>query len=1161
MEGVSCKRFSASLSLKVKEEPMKSSTMKRILHALVVISLCLQCRSMTTAQIPPSTPDPREVAAKKDVDEGFTLIELGTAEALRAAIGKFENARAIFRETKNQTGEAQALLGLGRISDRVNKKQQALAYYNQALSLVRAVGSKTGEAATLNNIGTVYSDLGEKQKALEYYNQSLALYRAVGNKRGEALSLNNIGAVYETIGEKQKALESYNQILPLYRAIGNRAGEALTLNNIGTIYYSTSENQKALEHYNQALSLRRAVGDRDGEATTLSNIGSISSATGEKQKALEYFNQALSLHRAVGNKGGEVTTLVNIGGLYNDVGEKQKALEYFNQALLFFKAVGDKKGEATTLNNIGSCYYSIGEKQKALDCFNQALPLYRAVGNRSGEATTLNNIGGVTSAFGENQKALEYYNQALVLRRAIGDRDGEATALSNIGLLYSSLGEQRKALDHYHQALPLRRAVGNRRGEAGTLNNIGGAYNELGEKQKALEYYNQALPIFKAVGEKRGEATTLNNIAGITSDLGEKQKALEYYNQALALHRSIGDREGEAMALSNIGAVYFTIGEKQKTLEYYNQALPLSRAVGVRHGEAKMLNNLMRFWQEQKNPRFAIYYGKQAINILQQLRADIQGLDKETQQTFLKSVESNYRYLADILIAQGRIPEAEQVLGMLKDEEFVQFVRRSGDVVERLRQRTDLNDLERKALAEYSKYGDRLTVIGNRLGELDKERLKFPPDAFPQQAEYDQLELQLEDARRVFLVFLRELATEFGKSNEKVRQIESSLQADLKGWGANNVVVISTIAGEERLNLILTTSSTQKAYTTEIKAADLSKLVQKFRAVANDPNTKYDPRPLGRRLYNVLVKPLEKDLEGAQADTLLWSLDGTLRYAPMAALWDGKQYLAERYRNVVITLASRSRIGGALAGSKTEWQALAAGVSTKWPGFAELTAVPEELRSIVRDTGGQNPAERNGVLGGQRLLDKQFTMTSFKRALGRYPLIHIASHFRFRPGNETDSFLLLGDGDRLTLDKVRTAGSMFAGVELLTLSACETATGDTGSNGAEVESFGVVAQDQGAKAVLGTLWPVADVSTRDLMVTFYQTYSTNPNLNKAEALRQAQLSLLRGAQSQAGPKDAEARADISTPANGTQPLFQKDPAKPFAHPYYWAPFILIGNWR
>ncbi len=101
--------------------------------------------------------------------------------------------------------------------------RQAIAKYEEALSLYRSVGDKAREAVTLNNIGGVYSDLGQKQKALDYYNQSLPLRRAVGDKAGEARTLNNIGLVYDDLGQKQKALDYYNQSLPLFQAVGDKA--------------------------------------------------------------------------------------------------------------------------------------------------------------------------------------------------------------------------------------------------------------------------------------------------------------------------------------------------------------------------------------------------------------------------------------------------------------------------------------------------------------------------------------------------------------------------------------------------------------------------------------------------------------------------------------------------------------------------------------------------------------------------------------------------------------------------------------------------------------------------------------------------------------------------------------------------------------------------
>jgi len=280
----------------------------------------------------------------------------------------------------------------------------------------------------------------------------------------------------------------------------------------------------------------------------------------------------------------------------------------------------------------------------------------------------------------------------------------------------------------------------------------------------------------------------------------------------------------------------------------------------------------------------------------------------------------------------------------------------------------------------------------------------------------------------------------------------------------------------------------------------------------------------------------------------MWSLDDVLRYVPMAALHDGNGYLVERYRNVVFTPASTTRLKDEPSAT---WTGLGLGVSKPHDQFPALPAVPEELHGIIRE---QTAATTNGVLAGRVMLDEAFNADTLKAALRqRYPVVHIASHFQFTPGNETSSFLLLGDGTHLTLAQLKSATNLFSGVELLTLSACDTAAGGEGADGREVESFGVLAQRQGAKAVLASLWPVADASTKELMEKFYQLRNAQAGTLKAEALRQAQLALLRGATTDARTSTRRGLGDerIAPGSNGA----------PYAHPYFWAPFILIGNWK
>jgi CHAT domain-containing protein len=197
-------------------------------------------------------------------------------------------------------------------------------------------------------------------------------------------------------------------------------------------------------------------------------------------------------------------------------------------------------------------------------------------------------------------------------------------------------------------------------------------------------------------------------------------------------------------------------------------------------------------------------------------------------------------------------------------------------------------------------------------------------------------------------------------------------------------------------------------------------------------------------------------------------------------------------------------------------------------------------------------------------LDRAFSRAKLTELLDTktYSSIHLASHFVFAPGTERDSYLLLGDGDHLSLEDIKL-DLRFDGVDLLTLSACNTAVGDDAPHGPgegrELEGFAALTQRLGASAVIATLWSVADQSTADFMRAFYQLRDASPDLGKAEAMRQAALQMIRG-RTELAPSDLR-------PRGGFHPL-TPDPALPpeklptsHAHPYYWAPFVLIGNWR
>lgn len=904
--------------------------------------------------------------------------------------------------------------------------------------------------------------------------------------------------------------------------------------------------------------------------------------------ARERFLTASRLFQEIGDKTGEAASLIFAGFISDNLDQKRAALEYYNKALPLFQAISDKNGEAVTLNNIGKVYDDFGEKQKAFEYYNQSLPLRRAIGDKAGEATTLNNIGVIYNALGEKQKALEFFNKSLPLLRQVGDKGREAKMLSNIGAAYEALGERQKALEYYNLSLPLSHLVGDKSQDATTLNNIGAVYSALGEKQKALEYYNQALPLFKQVGDKSQEAITLNNIGAVYAALGERQKALEYFNESLPIARAIGDKEGEATTLHDIGGAYHDLGEKQKALEYFQNSLLLSKATGDKNKEAITLDALQIYWSNLNNRALAIFYGKQSVNVYQQLRSNIKGLDKSVQQTYLKSVEKTYRRLADILIAEGRLAEAQQILNSFQDQQFFDF----GQQNSKLLIPPVVSLREQSFALRYNQTSERVGSAGSRVEELKRQIGNRQPSA-EEARKIKQLEADLKTATDAFLAALKQAEAEFSKpADEKdkvpavadLTEMQAALRETSQATG-QKTAALYTLVAENNFRVLLVTPDDIKAFSTPVKAKDLDKKVLQFYAVLQSPN--HDPRPLGRELYNIIFKPVEAEIKKTGAQTLLWNLDGTLSYIPMAALSpDGKNYLVEQYQNVVFTRADKERITRTVS---PQWTGTGFGSSQPQTVdllgdgsklvFSALPGVATELDSIFRT--GEND---KGVLNGTVISDAKFNKASFLTALKqKRPLVHISSHFSFRPGDDTRSFLLLGDGTALTLNELKRQERLFDGVELLTLSACNTAATQADATGREIDGFAELAQRLGAGAVMATLWQVSDASTPWIMRDFYALrQNEQTNLNKAEALRKAQLSLLDGTAKTKPLPDAPkgkstvqlmvvknaaeqtrdtTRADLIYASEKDAPPFKKDVKKPFAHPYYWSPFVLVGNWK
>jgi CHAT domain-containing protein/Tfp pilus assembly protein PilF len=932
-----------------------------------------------------------------------------------------------------------------------------------------------------------------------------------------------------------------------------REAEAAELLNLGVQYYRRSQFREALAAFQEALELYRTTGNHQRESTTLNNIGVVYERLGQYETALGYYQDALVIRREIGDRAGEGVTLNNIGLVYYNLGQYETALGYYQDALVIRREIGDRAGEGVTLNNIGLVYDNLGQYEAALGYYQDALVISREIGDRFGEGPPLNNIGAVYDILGQYEAALGYYQDALVISREIGDRFGEGFTLSNIGAVYERLGQYETALGHYQDALAIRQEIGDRAGEGTTLNNIGVVHSNLNQYETALGYYQDALVIRQEIGDREGEGVTLSNIGTLYQHLDQYETALDYYQDALMISQEIDDRLGESTTFSNIGGVYFNLNQYEAALSYYQNALVIRQDIGDRAGRASTLNNIGYVLEAWAEPQLAIVFFKESVNQYEAIRGDIRGLDTADQQAFTDSVADTYRQLADLLLQQDRILEAQRVLDLLKVQELDEYLdgvrstaatQRGVDPLGAERQiasRTVLGGYELAQLRQIP-VSDLSQAQRQRLTELDAAQRQVIRDFrdFIDSPEIQALVAQLDtDIQQDLLTELDEFAN-----------LQNDL-ADIQRQTGQTAVMVYPLILEDRLELVLITPFSEPSrYPVTVDQTDLNAAILAFRQALDDPRS--DPRPLAQQLYRWLVEPMAADLEAIDAETILYAPDGKLRYIPLAALHDGEQWLAERFAVNHITAASLQSL---TVRPNPEPTILAAAFSE---GFFEIQTAQRTFAFGGLPYAGVEVAGLAAQFPGTtELTNNDFSRAAVEPFMDSHTIVHLATHAAFVPGSPRDSFILFGNGDTLTLQEIKGEwDGRFNSIDLIVLSACETGVGGPAlGNGEEILGFGYLMQEAGAAAAIASLWVVSDGGTQALMEAFYLALQNG--YSKTEALQRAQQALIADDLELVGG-EGTVRA-IARPTAEDGRALGSDALPGYRHPYYWAPFILIGN--
>ncbi|HEX4946431.1 MAG TPA: CHAT domain-containing protein [Blastocatellia bacterium] len=957
--------------------------------------------------------------------------------------------------------------------------------------------------------------LTDKPRALEQYEAALQLRHTLNDNFDEAVLLHAIGQLWATTNSPDKAQEAYRQSLALFQSATGGGWDTLFA-NMSFLYTVMGSKQKALDYLADALPLVRALRNRRLEAVLLVGMAKIHGDLNQTEQALERQQQALHLYRAAGGRAGEAVTITNIGDADLTLAERQKAIQYLQQSLLVMRAVGDKSLEATVLFGIGYVYNLLDERQKALEYFEQALPLFRALNDRTSEAYILNFIGGFYAGLGEDRQALDYFEQALPLFRAVGDRNAEAYALLYLGALQTRLGQPGPGLTLQQQALPLFRAAGDRYGEAQALDSLGVLHWSLGDLTKTEEHWQQALRLWQTLGYRGGEASTLTGLAFLAEKRGQLDKARTQQQQALALHRVLGNRSGEADALYGLARVERARGNLPEARTHVEAALTLIEAQRGQYTSPELRASFLA----TRQPVYQFH-----VDLLMQLhqQSPSQGLNGAALQA---SERARVRSLLEIL-TEARID-----------------IRQGGDptLLERERRlQQQLNAKEQARLQWQSRQAkpEQIAAVEKELRALTTE--------------YQEVQAQLRAKSPNYAALTQPQPL-------SLSEMQQLLDAE--------TMLLEYTLGDERSYLWAVTATTISSFVLP-KRADIEAAARKFYETLSRGNgtNGAEGRNAAAVLSQMVLKPVAGQLSNKR---LLLVTEGALQYVPFAALPDpsGGGLLIVNHELVSLPSASalavlRRELTGRAAAPKT-LAILADPVfssnDTRVKSSALATPEKNTSASSRHRTALQRAAEQTGLksaelriprLPGTRreaagilalipeterkqAFDFDASRATFTSAeLSQYRFLHLATHGLLNSTHPELSGLVLSLVDQqgqpqdgfLRLHEIY---NLKLNAELVTLSACQTALGK------DIRGEGLVGLTRGfmyagAPRVVASLWKVDDKATAELMKRFYQAMLGEQRLRPAAALRAAQVELLK--------------------------------TKTTEDPYYWAAFVLQGEWK
>jgi CHAT domain-containing protein/Tfp pilus assembly protein PilF len=728
---------------------------------------------------------------------------------------------------------------------------------------------------------------------------------------------------------------------------------------------------------------------------------------------------------------------------------------------------------------LGQKSYDRGAFEEAIQHWQQAEALLKQAGDRRGEIEVDLRLAAAYEHLGRNPLAASRLQNALDLAQRLGDHGQYLRAAASLGIVDTAMGQTKDAETTYDHASSMAEADGDSQAAALILNNWGTLRLSQHRFAEAGSLFDRAFQDAQRASNTLLSAKALCNESLAAARAGETAKAGSLNREAVQLLQKTAASHDQASLLLVCGQTFQRLAKTEPqsrgrlgdaASNCFDQALEIATKIQDQRAASYALGMLGALAEDGARYDQALAYTGRAIFLAQQ------------------TPEALYRWEwqdGRILRAQGQIEPA--IAAYKRAIQSLQYIR--NDLFLAYANRADEGSFRETVGPVYYELADLLLRRTDTLSDPDQ----IQTNLVAARAVVEQLKsAELED-------YFQDQCVNVAKKTplEKV---------------SPDAAVIYIIPLPDRTEILAGFATGLERFKAAVGSEELTAEVQRFRKNLEDRTT-YEYLEQARHLYDWLIRPIKDELARRQIQTLVFVPDGALQTVPLAALQDGDRFLIQDFSVAMTPGLTLTAPGSA---RREGGQVLIAGLSQAVRGFPPLDYVPIELQHL------------RVLYPGEELFNKTFLDATLEKEFGegQYSIVHIASHGQFEHDcNKT--FLLTYDG-KLTMDDlehlIRPSQFRREPVELLTLSACQTAAGD------DRAALGLagVAVKAGARSALATLWFVNDQASATLMSEFYTQLAGDRSISKARALQLAQQKML---------------AD-----------------RGYDHPCYWAPYLLIGNW-